>query len=155
MQKKLKKKQVKKDVEKDSEDIWFEKFLDLEQKNKEKEYLLAIKSIKAIGLSNREKFNLYSQIKSCFKRSIEESGKESFKRVLVKIKISKKGFITSDISDLEEMIQFKEFDKDDFATSVYNAKRTIEICNPLRGLPKDKYEIWNEVILDFSEVLDG
>ena len=153
--KKPEKQLVKKTIEQNQEDIWFEKFLNLEQKNKEKEYLLAIKSIKAIGLSNREKFNLYSQVKSCFKRAIEESGKDSFKRILVKIKISENGFITSDIADLEEMIQFKEFEKEKFAISVYNTKRAIEICNPLRGLPKDKYEIWKEVILDFSEVLDG
>ena len=137
------------------EDVWFEKFLDLERKNKEKEYLLAIKSIKTIGLTNREKFNLYSQIKSCFQRAIEEKGQESSQRILVKIKISKHGFITSDISDLEEMIEFKEINKEQFKIAVYNAKRAIEICNPLRGLPKDKFAIWKEVILDFSQTLDN
>ena len=140
---------------KEAEDIWFEKFLDLEKKNKEKEYLLAIKSIKTIGLTNREKFNLYSQIKSCFQRAIEEKGQESSQRILVKIKISKSGFITSDISDLEEMIEFKEINKEQFKIAVYNAKRAIEICNPLRGLPKDKFTIWKEVILDFSQTLDN
>ena len=127
-----------------------QKITELQKKIEEKEFQLAQKSISGLNLSNREKFNLYSQIKSCFKRSLLES-EDSKEKILVKINIDIDGYIESDISDLEEMANYKKENKDQFIIAVNNAKRAIKICNPLRGLPIDKHDIWKEIILEFSQ----
>ncbi len=128
----------------------------LKKKIEEKEFQLAQKSISGLNLSNREKFNLYSQIKSCFQRAIAKSEVKSKEKILVKINIDQNGYIKSDINELEEMIKYKEQNQEDFAASVENAKMALEMCNPLRGLPLEKYEIWQEIILEFSQAaIDG
>jgi hypothetical protein len=127
-----------------------ERIAQLKKKNTQKEFQMSQKSISGLNLSNREKFNLYSQIKSCFKRSLLESEKTSKENILVRINIDRYGYITSDIDDLEEMIDYKS-NKEEFAIAVKNAKRAIDLCSPLRGLPIDKYNIWKEIIIEFSQ----
>lgn len=129
-----------------------EKLAILQRKNQEKEFMLAQKSIAGLGLTNREKYNLYSQIKSCFRRAVNETKKESEEKILVKITITRSGHISSDIDDLEAMIPYRENNKEDFVIAIKNAKRALAICDPLRGLPQEKYDVWREVILEFSHV---
>jgi len=102
------------------------------------------------SLSFRETINIQSQIKMCYKRAIEESGFESKNKIIVKIQISIDGYIEN---DLDETVDFEKYNNPafkDYKIIIDNVKRALELCSPLRNLPKEKYDSWREVSLQFD-----
>lgn len=119
--------------------------------------ILNLKAIKNItnedlgsSLSARETINIQSQIKMCYKRALEESGFESQTKIVIKIQISIDGYIEN---DLDESIDFEKYNNPafkDYKIIIDNVKRALELCSPLRNLPKEKYDSWKEVSLQFD-----
>ncbi|MBU6339779.1 MAG: hypothetical protein KGQ36_07425 [Rickettsiales bacterium] len=110
----------------------------------------SVNNLENINLSVREKFNIQSQLKMCYKRAAIESGSEENDTIIVvTAEISRDGFIES---NLEEVIDDTKYQSDkDYKVAVENVRRGIELCSPLRNLPLDKYEIWKKVLLEFGK----
>lgn len=104
-----------------------------------------------LGLSAREKFNIQSQFRGCFRRAISQTKTSSRIKVVIKVNISKEGYVESDIDKLINPEYYNDPNDTRYRNSIDNVRRALEICSPLRNLPLDKYEIWKEVILEFDE----
>ena len=131
----------------------------INEKNKEENSLniLNLKAIKNINnedlgssLSARETINIQSQIKMCYKRALEESGFESQTKIVIKIEISIDGYIENDLDDSIDFEKYNNPAFKDYKIIIDNVKRALELCSPLRNLPKEKYDSWKEVSLQFD-----
>ncbi len=108
-------------------------------------------SIENLNLSAREKYNIQSQLKRCYKKALDEIKVKTKIIIVIKANISKEGYITS---NLEQLIDRERYnDKKDFGykNAIDSVHKAIELCSPLRNLPLDKYDIWKEVTLEFDE----
>lgn len=112
-------------------------------------------SIENIDLSAREKFNIQSQLKMCYRRAIDETKLSSKIKISVKLSISEDGYVESDLEDLIDMTRYNNPKEAGYKISVDNVRRAIDLCSPLRNLPLEKYEIWKEIILEFNDENDG
>jgi outer membrane biosynthesis protein TonB len=108
-------------------------------------------SIENINLSAREKFNIQSQLKMCYRRAIDETKLSSTVGISAKLNISEDGYIESDLEDLIDMARYNNPKEAGYKISVDNVRRAIDLCSPLRNLPLEKYEIWKEIILEFND----
>ena len=131
----------------------------INENNKEENSLniLNLKAIKNINnedlgssLSARETINIQSQIKMCYKRALEESGFESQTKIVIKIEISIDGYIENDLDDSIDFEKYNNPAFKDYKIIIDNVKRALELCSPLRNLPKEKYDSWKEVSLQFD-----
>lgn len=106
-------------------------------------------NLESIDLSAREKFNIQSQLKRCYKKILDSNKNRSEFVILIKAKITKDGYITS---DLDSLIDDERYGSDTgYKTAIDNVNKTIAFCSPLRNLPLDKYDVWKEVVLEFDE----
>lgn len=121
--------------------------------------LAVTKNISAISegsdLSAREKLNIQLQIKSCYKRAVQESRLDSKIKVLVKILISQEGYIENDVNDMIDIKKYNDPEQKDYKIVIDNIRRALDLCSPLRNLPVGKYEVWKEVILQFDPVFNN
>ncbi len=106
-------------------------------------------SIENIDLSAREKFNIKSQLKLCYKRAIDETELKSNEKILINIKISKEGYISSNLDEIIDNKIYNNPEKSSYKIAVDQVKRALELCSPLRNLPLDKYAIWVEVLVEY------
>lgn len=121
-----------------------------EENNKDDKEDTSVNNLENIDLSVREKFNIQSQLKACYKRALVESGAKDDKiRITITAEVTHDGFIDS---DLEEIIDTERYDQEaNYKITINNVRRAIELCSPLRNLPLEKYEIWKKVLLEFGE----
>lgn len=103
-------------------------------------------------LSFRERSNIQKQIMTCYKNAILKTRKNSSIVMSARIKLDKNGQI--DINDItfeiEEEQNIKDIDKNEYFTTIENIKLALVYCNPLRGLPNYKYNIWKNMNLIFN-----
>jgi outer membrane biosynthesis protein TonB len=113
-----------------------------------------INNLENLGLSAREKFNIRSQLRRCYHKVIsKKNGKDNSEnkiKVLVTVKISKDGYINSNLDEIIDAGLYDDETKPDYKTNIENIRRAINLCSPLRNLPIDKYDIWKEVVLEFN-----
>jgi hypothetical protein len=107
-------------------------------------------SFQANGLSNREKINIKSQIKLCFQKAIEESGKTSEIKISIKAEIKNDGTIDYFYDKLIATTQSQNSKNNKYKIALDNAIRALDICSPLRNIPQDKLETLKEVIFEFE-----
>lgn len=110
-----------------------------------------LNSLENMDLSAREKFNIQLQLKRCYHAAIDETKLSSDMKVMIKVQISKDGYIDSDIEDLINMERYNNPAETKYKIAIDNVRRAIDLCSPLRNLPLDKYDIWKEAILEFDE----
>lgn len=115
---------------------------------KSEEYV-GISNLENINLSAREKFNIQTQLRRCYKRAIGDNTDNKLKIVIV-AKINKDGFINSNLDEIIDMQKYNDLQNGDYKIAVDNVKKALSFCSPLRNLPLDKYEIWKEVLLEFG-----
>lgn len=108
-------------------------------------------SLENLDLSGREKFNIQSQLKFCYRMAQSESKLESKTKVVAKVQISRDGKISINFDDLINKLRYDDPDESDYRNTITNVKRALDLCSPLRNLPLDKYDIWKEVVLEFEE----
>ena len=101
-------------------------------------------------LSTRETINIQSQLKLCYKRALEESGFESKTRIVIKIEISRDGYIENDLEDMIDLEKYNNPVYKDYKIVIDNIERALDLCSPLRNLPIEKYDSWKEIILQFD-----
>jgi hypothetical protein len=100
-------------------------------------------------LSARQRFNIELHIRRCYRKAVKENAATS--NIALKISVNLK------ITGLIDLASIKILNKDDFKSfaddieiALKNAKRTLELCSPVRNLPLDKYEIWRELEFEFK-----
>ena len=146
--------EIEPDTQNKAEDLGVKKETPEEKKAEEKDEAIAandnnINSLQNINLSVREKFNIQSQLRVCYKRAIKENGKDSQIKVTVAVNIAEDGSIAPNFDDIIDPTKYKQDSK--YKIAIDNARRALELCSPLRNLPLDKYDIWKEVLLEFDE----
>jgi len=125
---------------------------DAVDENEESQYSFAENSIESLDLLGREKFNIQTQIKRCYKKALQESGKDVQIVTNAHIFIAQDGFIDLDV------VVFKipprkiksGVEDEDFTKAKETVKKALKFCSPLRNLPQDKYDIWKEIDLQFD-----
>ena len=128
-----------------------EKEISEEKNQAQSDALNSAENIENLDLSAREKFNIQTQLKMCYKKAIEETKLTSKTRVMVKVNINKDGYIESNLDELVNMEYYNNPKDTRYKIAVDNVRRAIDLCSPLRNLPLDKYEIWHEAVLEFDE----
>jgi hypothetical protein len=111
----------------------------------------SITDVDSVSLSAREKFNLQSQLRRCYKRALDENGGAKNKiKILLQIHVSEEGYIDSNLDEIIDVKLYNDLNNTYYKSAVDNVRRAIELCNPLRNLPLDKYEIWKDESLEFG-----
>jgi outer membrane biosynthesis protein TonB len=146
--------EIEPDPQNKAEDLGAKKETPEENKAEEKDAAIAanednINSLQNINLSVREKFNIQSQLRLCYKRAIKENGQDSQIKVTVAVNIAEDGSIAPNFDDIIDLAKYKQDSK--YKIAIDNARRALELCSPLRNLPLDKYDVWKEVLLEFDE----
>lgn len=108
-------------------------------------------NIDNMDLSAREKLNIQSQLKRCYKRAVDETRINSKTKVLIKVRIAEDGYIDSDLDELVDMKRYNDPSEPHYKIAIDNVRRALDLCSPLRNLPLDKYDVWKEAILEFDE----
>lgn len=108
-------------------------------------------SLENIDLSSREKFNIQSQLKFCYRMAIKETKLEGKIKIIAKVNISRDGKMSTNVEELIDKTRFDNPAETDYRNSITNVQRALDLCSPLRNLPLDKYDIWKEVVLEFEE----
>ncbi len=129
-----------------------EKAEEKKQENpKDSEVIDMANNLENLDLSTREKFNIQSQLKFCYRAAINESKLEGKTKVVTKVQISRDGKITLNFDEMVDKNRFDNPDETDYRNTITNVQRALDLCSPLRNLPLDKYDIWKEVNLEFEE----
>ena len=106
-----------------------------------------VEDLENLQLSAREKFNIQSQLRACYRRSLANVPKSTF-IATVKVVILKDGTIDF---DAENIIDAQRYNKDtNYKNRMDSIVQTLELCSPLRNMPSDKYEIWREFTIEFG-----
>lgn len=108
------------------------------------------KNLELAGLSIREKLNLQSQIKSCYRRAMQRSDLKSSVTLFITISVSETGYVETNINDVIDQNLYNNPHDQNYKIAVDNARMAIEMCNPLRNLPRDKYKIWQQITFEFK-----
>ncbi|MES2676742.1 MAG: hypothetical protein V4612_00305 [Pseudomonadota bacterium] len=114
------------------------------------QYSFTENTIESLDLLAREKFNIQSQIKRCYKKALDLSGSKNKTVINAHIVVGEDGFI-----DLSEVI-IKDFQKYtdpkevNFHQAVDVVIQSLKLCSPIRNLPQDKYDVWKEIDLQFD-----
>lgn len=103
-------------------------------------------------LTFREKLNIQRQIKTCYKNAIMKTRKNSPLAISTQISLSQNGQINlkNVVFNIENESNINNIDDNDYNIAVNNVKLTLIYCNPLRNLPKFKYNIWKNMNLIFN-----
>lgn len=103
-------------------------------------------------LSFREKSNIQKQIKICYKNAVLKTQKSSSIVMSAKISLDKSGQIDMNniIFEIQNEENVGDIDKNNYFITVENIKLALVYCNPLRGLPTFKYNIWKNMNLTFN-----
>lgn len=106
-------------------------------------------NLENLNLSTREKFNIKNQLDICYKLATQDSKTKSSLIITVTIKIDKEGYISSNLEEIIDKNRYKN--EKEYENAINNARKTITLCNPLRNLPEDKYDVLKEINLDFGQ----
>ncbi len=101
-----------------------------------------------LQLSAREKFNIQSQLRACYKRALANVPKSNFV-ALVKVTILQDGTIDFDTDDMIDSQRYNSKDAN-YKNRMDSVVQTLELCSPLRNMPSEKYEIWREFTIEFG-----
>ena len=136
-----------------------------EEDSDESQYSFTENSIEGLDLLAREKFNIQTQIKRCYKKALAEYGGGGV-TINAHIFVAKDGFIDLDTVIFKNFAGYKnETQKNSLETkeqasrqdgfeeyqkTLDTVKKALKFCSPIRNLPQDKYDIWKEIDLQFD-----
>jgi hypothetical protein len=129
------------------EELEEEPLEDIEETNLEEAN--TTENLENLQLSAREKFNIQSQLRACYKRALRNVPKSNFVAI-VTVSVSQDGTINF---DQDEMIDFKRYHNAkevDYKHRMDAVLQTLELCSPLRNMPLDKYDVWREFTIEFG-----
>ncbi len=122
-----------------------------EEETADEQYSFTENSIESLDLLGREKFNIQTQIKRCYKKATGENGDN---KVVTNahIFVAKDGFIDLDVVVFKNVPdQMKNgVESEDLRKAKETVKKALKFCSPIRNLPQDKYDICKEIDLQFD-----
>lgn len=104
------------------------------------------------GLSTREKISVQNQLVSCYKNALIQTGKKSIVKTSVTIKLFMDGIIDSKEIKIRVIDDENKFSAEDYDIAINNAKIALAYCNPIRNLPRTKYQSWQNINFVFDIV---
>jgi len=144
--------EIKKEIPKKEEEIIENSNKYVEIKNpKDNEKLKP--NLEGNGLSAREKNNIQSQLTSCYRKAILESKEKTDLGFIIKIEVNENGYIKTNIDDLVDKEKYNNPDEKKYRALINNIKRTFDLCNHIRNLPVEKYDIWKIIVLKFDNIV--
>ncbi len=103
-------------------------------------------------LSKRETFNIQAQFRACYKRALAvmvDNGKKPITPIVVKINLNSEGYIITNLDNIIDKTQYHQ--NENYKNSIDSIKKMIEFCNPIVNLAKEKYSVWQEIVLQLNE----
>lgn len=126
----------------------------IDDKTQEKQKLYTdeeiIDDLEEINLSAREKFNIQTQLRGCFRRASESNPAPAGLEMVVNIKTDKDGTIDFDFDNFIDIKRYEDPKEINYKKMADNVAQALELCNPLRNLPIDKYDNWKAFSIRFS-----
>ncbi len=110
-----------------------------------------INDLENLNLSAREKFNIQSQLKSCYHHSTANFSENKIP-VTIKVRISADGTINFDAEKIIDMARYNDSKEINYHKMMDNIIATLEFCSPLRNMPSDKYDVWKEFTIEFGGI---
>jgi hypothetical protein len=110
-----------------------------------------INDLENLNLSAREKFNIQTQLKSCYHRALINDP-ENKNLVTIKVKVLPDGTIDFDAEKIIDMKRYNDPKEANYRKTMDSVISTIEFCSPLRNLPADKYDVWKEFTIQFGGI---
>lgn len=104
------------------------------------------------GLSTREKISVQNQLVSCYKNALIQTSKKSIVKTSVTIKLFMDGIIDSKEIKIRVIDDENKFSAEDYDIAINNAKIALAYCNPIRNLPRTKYQSWQNINFVFDIV---
>ena len=104
------------------------------------------------GLSTRERISVQNQLISCYKNALVQTGKKSVVKTSVTIKLFMDGIIDSKEIKIKVIDDENRFSTEDYEVAMNNAKIALAYCNPIRNLPRTKYQNWQNINFVFDIV---
>lgn len=123
---------------------------DEEDEDQDDSYSFESKKIDGLNLLVREKFNIQSQIKRCYRKALKADTMKNKVTINAHIVIEKDGSINLNDVLIKDFEKYDNPKEPDFHQAVDIVKNALRFCSPLRNLPPDKYEIWRELDLQFD-----
>lgn len=108
-----------------------------------------VQDLENLQLSAREKFNIQSQLKTCYSRALTDVPKSNF-IVIVKVIILEDGTIDFNEDKIIDVDRYNNPKELDYKNRIDSVIRALELCSPLRNMPSDKYDIWREFTIEFG-----
>jgi colicin import membrane protein len=105
----------------------------------------------SIGLSAREKLNIQSQLRRCYKMAINEAQLDGKIKVIVKVQIDRDGIIDFPFDQMVDSNRYNNPTEIDYKKVVDSVRKAVDFCSPLRNLPPEKYDAWKDVVLEFND----
>ncbi len=103
-------------------------------------------------LSKRETFNIQAQFRACYKRALAvmvDNGKKPITPIIIKINLNSEGYIITNLDNVIDKTQYHQ--NENYKNSIDSIKKMIEFCNPIVNLAKEKYSVWQEIVLQLNE----
>jgi hypothetical protein len=103
-------------------------------------------------LSKRETFNIQAQFRACYKRALAvmiDNGQKPIAPIVVKINLNTDGYIITNLDNIIDKNQYQQ--NQNYKNSIDSIKKMIEFCNPIVNLAKEKYSVWQEIVLQLNE----
>lgn len=101
----------------------------------------------ALPMSLSEKDAIISQFYKCW-RMPAGAANDFELQVLLKVKVREDGYVTQ--VDLDESMHSKYASDSFYRAAVDSAMRAVQKCNPITGLPPEKYLTWKDMELNFD-----
>lgn len=105
--------------------------------------------LESLQLSAREKFNIQSQLRACYKRSLANVPKSNYTAVVM-VTILQDGTIDFDSDNIIDAKLYNSPKDVNYKNRMDSILQTLELCSPLRNMPSDKYEVWREFTIEFG-----
>lgn len=101
------------------------------------------------NLTRREKLNIQSQLNHCYRMANSQNPVSKKIKVVIQIHIKEDGYIDDDI---DKLVDKKRYANDvNYRKIIENLHQTVIFCSPMRNMPKNKYDSWKDVLLEFKE----
>lgn len=104
-----------------------------------------IEELKDLKISQRNKFNIKSQLNSCFSRIFSEQNQKFDMDII--LDVDQKGNLFFD--DNKNIDKEKYKNDENYQNFIKNIKEIVIFCSPIRDLPEEEYKIWKEFRLKF------
>jgi hypothetical protein len=100
-----------------------------------------VQEVEELEISNRAKFNIFSQLNGCFYRVFNDLDENYKDEVIIEIELSQEGQISF---DKRKNFDISKKDDENYQKIMDSIERAANLCAKFRNLDQSKYEIWHK-----------